>query len=140
MPAKKKDFWSGKSISRICSETLLKSLINSSKLIINDQLNIILGQFTEEELDTLLKKIKNRKAADFDKIPPSVCKTRKFDNIFLQLCNTDNKQNTIEKWSKGCVLLFSKKANRRITKNYRVTNPIGIAAFQSYPTWNQNGF
>ena len=40
----------------------------------------------EEELDALLKKMnKNRKAAGFDEIPPEVLKTRKFDNILLQL-------------------------------------------------------
>ena len=44
---------SGKNISRICSETLLKSLINLSKL------DIKLGQFMEEELDSYLKKKKN---------------------------------------------------------------------------------
>ena len=28
-------------------------------------------------------------------------------------------QNTIKKWKKGCISLFSKKGDRRITKNYR---------------------
>ena len=50
--------------------------------IVNGQLDIKLGQFTEEEFDTVLKKeIKNRKAVGLDKILPEVWKTRKFDNI-----------------------------------------------------------
>ena len=38
--------------------------------IISKQLNIKLGPFTKEELDSVLRKIKNRKAAGLDKIPP----------------------------------------------------------------------
>ena len=37
--------------------------------IICKQLDIKLGQFTQEELDSVLRKIKNRKAAGFDEIP-----------------------------------------------------------------------
>ena len=76
--AKKKDFRSGKNISRICLEILLKSLINLLK-----KLDIKLEQCTEEELDTVLKKIKSRKAGSLDKIPPEILKIRKFDNIDL---------------------------------------------------------
>ena len=38
--------------------------------IISKQLNIKLGPFTQEELDSVLRKIKNRKAAGLDEIPP----------------------------------------------------------------------
>ena len=37
--------------------------------IISNQLNIKQGQFTPEELDFVLRKIKNRKAARLDEIP-----------------------------------------------------------------------
>ena len=37
--------------------------------IISKQLDIKLGQFTQEELDSVLRKIKNRKAAGLDEIP-----------------------------------------------------------------------
>ena len=50
--------------------------------IIDNQLDIKLGQFTQE-LDVVLTKIKNRKAAGLDEIPPGVWKTRKFDDILL---------------------------------------------------------
>ena len=39
------------------------------KRIISKQLDIKLGPFTLEELDSVLRKIKNRKAADLDEIP-----------------------------------------------------------------------
>ena len=51
--------------------------------IISKQLDIKLGPFTQEELDSVLRKIKNRKAAGLDKIPPEVWKTRQFDDILL---------------------------------------------------------
>ena len=48
------EFSNGKNISRICSETLLlESLINLVKKIINSQLDIKLGQFMKEELDSV---------------------------------------------------------------------------------------
>ena len=43
-----------------------------------------------------MEKIKNRKAADFNEIPPEVWKTSKVDNILLQLCNAIYKQNLKE--------------------------------------------
>ena len=55
--------------------------------IISKQLDIKLGPFTKEELDLVLRKIKNRKAAGLDEIPPEVWKTRKFDDILLRPCN-----------------------------------------------------
>ncbi len=48
--------------------------------IISKQLDIKLGPFTQEELDSVLRKIKNRKAAGLDEIPPDVWKTRQFDD------------------------------------------------------------
>ena len=77
--------------------------------IINNQLDIKLGQFMPEELDSVLRKIKNRKATGLDEIPPEVCKTREFDNIQLQHCNAVYNQNTIDRWTKGCILPFPKK-------------------------------
>ena len=44
--------------------------------IISKQLDVKLGPFTKEELDTVLRRIKNRKAAGLDEIPPEVWKTR----------------------------------------------------------------
>ena len=50
--------------------------------IISKQLDIKLGPFTQEELDSVLK---NRKATGLDKIPPEVWKTRQFDcNIIAE--------------------------------------------------------
>ena len=40
--------------------------------IISNQLDIKLGQFTQEEPDSVLRKIKNRKAAGLDETPPEV--------------------------------------------------------------------
>ena len=40
--------------------------------IISNQLDIKLGQFMQEKLDIVLRKIKNRKTAGLDEIPPEV--------------------------------------------------------------------
>ena len=70
--------------------------------IISKQLDIKLGPFTHEELDSVLRKIKNRKAAGLDEIPPEVWKTRQFDDILLRRCNAVYNQNPIDRWMKGC--------------------------------------
>ena len=49
--------------------------------------NIKLGQFTQD-LDTVLRKIKNKKAAGLDEIPSEVWKTWEFNDILLRHCNT----------------------------------------------------
>ena len=86
--------------------------------IINNQLVIKLGQFTQEKLNVVWTKIKNRKAASLDEIPPEVWKTRNFDDLLLWYCSAVYNQNTIERWTKGCILLFPKKREFRIAKNY----------------------
>ena len=71
-----------------------------------------------EELDSVLRKIKNRKAAGLDEIPPEVWKTRQFDDMLLQHCNVIYNQNTIDRWTKGCILPFPKKGDLGLAKNY----------------------
>ena len=86
--------------------------------IISKQLDIKLGQFMLEELDTVLRKIKKRKAAGLDEIPPDVWKIREFDDILLQHCNVIYNQNPIDRWIKRCILPFPKKGDLGLAKNY----------------------
>ena len=86
--------------------------------IISYQLDDKLWQFTQEELDSVLRKIKNRKAAGLDKIPPKVWKTREFDDILLRYCNAVYNQNIIDRWTKGCILPLPNKGDLGIAKNY----------------------
>ena len=96
--------------------------------IIYNQLDIKLEQFMQEELDSVLRKIKNRKAAGFDEIPVEVWKTREFDDIQLRHCNAVYNQNTIDRWTKGCTLPFSKKSDLVIAKNYQGITLTSITA------------
>ena len=65
--------------------------------IISKQLDIKLGPFTLEELDSVPRKTKNRKAAGLDEIPREVWKTRKFYDILLRHCNAVYNQNPIDR-------------------------------------------
>ena len=96
--------------------------------IISKQLDIKLGPFTQEELNSVLRKIKKRKAAGLDEIPPEVWKTRQFDDILLRHCNAVYNQNPIDRWMKGCILPFHKKGNLRLAKNYWGITLTSIAA------------
>ena len=91
-------------------------------------MDIKLGPFTQEELDSVLKKIKNRKATGLDEIPPEVCKTRQFDDILLRHCNAVYNQNPFDRWMKGFILPFPKKGDLRLAKNYRGITLTSIAA------------
>ena len=92
------------------------------------ELYIKLGPFTIEELYSVLRKIKNRKAAGLDEIPPEVWKTRQFDDILLRHCNAVYNQNLIDRWMKGCILPFPKKGDLGLAKNYRGITVTSIAA------------
>ena len=86
--------------------------------IMSKQLDIKLELFTPEELDSVLRKIKDRKAAGLDEITPEVWKTRRFDDILLRHCNAVYNQNPIDRWMKGCILSFPKKGDLGLAKNY----------------------
>ena len=97
--------------------------------IISKQLDIKLKPFTREELDLVLRKLKNRKkSAGLDEIPPEVWKTRKFDDILLRHCNAVYNQNPINRLMKGCILPFPKKGDLGLAKNYRGITFTSIAA------------
>ena len=72
----------------------------------------------QDELDVPLTKIENRKVAGLDEISPEVLKTRKFDDLLLRYCNTVYNQNTKDRWTKGCILPFTKKCDLGIAKNF----------------------
>ena len=91
--------------------------------IMNKQLDIKLGPFTQAELDSVLRKIKNRKAAGMMR-----WKTRKFHNILLLHCNAIYNQNPIDRWMKRCILPFPKKGDLGLVKNYRGIILTSIAA------------
>ena len=96
--------------------------------IISKQLDIKLGPFIQEKFDSILRKIKNRKVAGVNEIPPEVWKTRKFDNILLRHCNAVYNQNPIHGWMKGCILPFPKKGDLGLAKNYQGITLTSIAA------------
>ena len=92
------------------------------------QLDIKLGPFTQKELDSVLRKIRNRKVAGLEEIPPEVWKTRQFDDIQLRHCNAVYNQNSIDRWMKGCILPFPKKGDLGLAKNYRGITLTSIVA------------
>ena len=95
--------------------------------IISKQLDIKLGPFPQEELDSVLRKIKNRKAAGLDEIPPEVWKTRQFDDILLQHCNAVYNQNLIDGW-RDAYSPSLKRGDLGLAKNYRGITLTSIAA------------
>ena len=107
MPAKKNEYTCGKNISRICFDLPPKVTDEPIMKIINNQLDVKLGQFTQDKLDVVLIKIKNRKAASLDEIPPEVWKIRKFNDLLLQYCNTVYNQN--RQMDKGLYTPISQK-------------------------------
>ena len=96
MLVKKKDFRSWKNISRIFSETLLKSQINLQKKLLMPNKTSNLFSLRKNNL-AVLQKTKNKKSASLDEISSEVWKTKKLNDILLWLYNVVYKQNTTEK-------------------------------------------
>ena len=96
--------------------------------IIDNELPIKKGPFSEEELETVLKKLKNKKAPGLDEIPPEVWKTRRFNDILLKSCNSLYNQSSIQIWTEGCILPFPKKGDLSLATNYRDITLTPIAA------------
>ena len=94
----------GKSV-KVTDEPIMK--------IIRNQLNIKLGKFMRKEFGVVLRKIKNRKAEGLDKIPP-----KSMENKEIRYYDAVYNQNIIDRWTKGCILLFSLKGDLGIAKNY----------------------
>ena len=101
---------------------------NEIETIIDQPLNIKLGNFTEAELVEVLKKTKNKKAAGLENVPPEVWKTQAFNDILLDLCNDTYNHEEIEKWTEGCILPLPKKEIWVSRKNYRGITLTSIAA------------
>ena len=81
-----------------------------------------------QELDSVLRKIKNRKAARLNEIPPEVWKTRQFDDLLLWHCNAVYKKNPIQRWMTRCILPLPKKGDLGLAKNNLGITPTSIAA------------
>ena len=96
--------------------------------VIEHELEIKTGPFNELELDLVLKKLQNKKAAGLDGIPPEVWKTGKFNDLLLYYCNEVYKGNVIQSWTEGCILPFPKKGDLSKTSNYRGITLTSIAA------------
>ena len=84
-----------------------------TEIIIN-QFDIKLGQFTQEKLDSVNRKFKDRKAVGLDEIPPEVWKTMEFYHILFRHWNAVYNKNTTDRCTKG----WTKKGDLGIAKNY----------------------
>ena len=96
--------------------------------VVEHELEIKTEPFNQLELDLVLKKLQNKKAAGLDGIPPEVWKTGKFNDLLLYYCNEVYKGNVIQSWTEGCILPFPKKGDLSKTSNYRGITLTSIAA------------
>ena len=76
----------------------------------------------------MLEKLKTRKAAGLDDIPPEIWKTGAFNDILLDSCNAIYNEHPIVKWMEGCILPFPKKSNLGMVNSYRGITLTAISA------------
>ena len=91
-------------------------------------LSLSLSLYIYIHINSVLRKIKNRKATGLDEISSEVWKTRQFNDILLWHCNTVYNQNPIDRWMKGCILPFPKMGGLELAKNYQGITLTSIAA------------
>ena len=96
--------------------------------IISKQLDIKLGPFAREEIDSVLRKIENIKAEGLDEIPQEIWKTKQFNDIQFQHCNVVYNQNPRDRWMKGFIHRLTKMGDLGLAKNYRCIKLTSIAA------------
>ena len=96
--------------------------------VVEHDLEIKTGPFNQLELDFVLNKLQNKKAAGLDGIPPEVWKTGKFNDLLLYYCNEVYKGNVIQSCTEGCILAFPKKGDLSKTSNYTGITLTSIAA------------
>ena len=97
--------------------------------IVSEQLDIKLVSLTLEELDSVVRKIKNRKAAGAWWNSP---RSMEDQTIRWHTASDTVMQFIIkmrwDRWMKGCILPFSKKGDLGLAKNYRGITLTSIAA------------
>ena len=82
--------------------------------VVKSELKIKKGNFSLEELTQALKAIKNAgKACGLDEIPAEIWKLPDFNQILLDLCNSVNNEDPIERWTEGCILPFPSQSQPR---------------------------
>ena len=113
-----------------------KGFGRTNENIISNQLDTKLGQFMHKEIDSVLRKIKNRKATGFDEIPPEVWKTREFDDTLLQYYNAVYSQNAIYRLAKGCIFPFPMNGDFGVAKNYWGGQDLPCSITQQHRTQN----
>ena len=96
--------------------------------IIDNELPIKKGPFSEEELETVLKKLKNKKAPGLDEIPPEVWKTRRFNDISLNLAIPYKTKVLFRSGLKDAYFPSQKKGDLSLATNYRGITLTPIAA------------
>ena len=100
----------------------------ATERIVDEELNIKIGTFSLEELNAAKRQIKRGKACGLDNIPAEVWLTGDYDNELLDFCNQVYQQNSIDRWTDGCILPFPKKGDLGLTTNYRGITLTPIAA------------
>ena len=101
--------------------------------IIDTELPIKKGPFSEDELGAVLNKLKNEKAPGLDEIPPEVWKTRSFNDILLETCNATHNQSSTEISTRRYILPFPKRGDISLTTNYTgiTLTPIATKIYSS---------
>ena len=96
--------------------------------IFMEELQIQQGDFTLQELNTVIKKQPNNKACGLDEIPGEAWKTGIMNHELLHVCNKVYHQEPVEIWKKSCILPFPKKGDLSMASNYRGISLIPVAA------------
>ena len=82
---------------------------SSIEKVIEHRTEIKAGPFNELELDVVLKKLENKKAAGLDGISPEIWKTGKFNDLLLYYCNKVYNRNANQSWTEGLYCPFQRK-------------------------------
>ena len=96
---------------------------------ISDPLNIDINEFTQAELQTVVKQLKSSKAFGPDNIPVIIWKDNLFHSLLLKLCNFSFLNKTCPSiWRQSQIIPVPKKGDLSLATNYRGISLLPIAA------------
>ena len=126
---KRKSNWSKHFINLLGKEPTIPENNTLPNVTVSETLNISTSEFTQNELNIVIKQLKSNKAFGPDNIPPIIWKDKLFHSLLLKISNISFINKTSPSiWRQSQIIPFPKKGDLSLATNYRGISLLPIAA------------
>ena len=125
----RKSNWSQHFINLLGKEPDMPENNTLPNVTVSETLDISTSEFTQDELNTVIKQLKCNKAFGPDNIPPIIWKDKLFHSLLLKICNISLINTTGPSiWRQSQIIPVPKKGDLSLATNYRGISLLPIAA------------